>query len=294
MKNRITKTQPARCILNRSSRVAAIIATLALGGFASVAHALSISQTAAAPDTNVIITSGSTTASETGNVQYNHSVNNDRFGGVAFSLSQPANLGAVTVLVQGYSYGAGNNTPETTAAFSVSIVTFNQDISSSSAQTIAESADAWTSPPPAPALYTTVYSETVTMPSSLELNKFLTFSFSDPVALAAGTTYGIVFHWVSGTATNSINIASASVSNPSLQNFRTVWLRNNSAHETDPNKVTQYDTSFTGLTNRESVIILQSAASNIPEPATNAVISGVVALAGIVACRFCRFRLRSS
>jgi hypothetical protein len=291
MKNRITKTQPARCDLNRPSRVAATIAALALalGGFASVAHALSISQTAVAPDTNVIAASGSTTASESGNVQFNHSLNNDRFGGVAFSLAQPANLGAVTVLVQGYSYGA-NTDPVTTAAFSVSIVTFNQDISSSSAQTIAESADAWTSPPPAPVLYTTVYSETVTMPSSLELNKFLTFSFSNPVALAAGTTYGIVFHWVSGTATNSINIASSSASNISLQNFRTAWLRNNSAHA-EPNKVTQYDTNFTGLTNRESVIILQSAVSNIPEPATNAVISGVVVLAGIVACRF---RLRSS
>ncbi|AHF93516.1 PEP-CTERM motif protein [Opitutaceae bacterium TAV5] len=267
------------------SRLAATALTAFLVAVALPAiNALSISQSATAPDTNVIASSGSTTPHASANVQYNRSANSDRFGGFLFSLAGAADLGAVTVYVHSYGYDTAKNpNPETTAAFSVSIVAFNSEISDEGSHTIGEPGASWTTPPAAPTLYSTVYSETVTMPSSLVAEQFLTFTFSNSVSLAAGTTYGIVFHWLDSTAGNSINIRSAGTAS-SARNFRTTWARSSGV-------VTQYDTTVEAATTRESLFILQSATSNIPEPATNAALLGVAALVGIVACRF---RRRSS
>ncbi|EIP96485.1 PEP-CTERM motif protein [Opitutaceae bacterium TAV1] len=250
------------------SRLAATVLTAFLAAVALPAiNALSISQSATAPDNNVILTSGSTTTG-TGNTQFNRTSNQDRYGGMAFSLLSAANLGAVTFHVASYDY---KGTP---AEISFSIVSFTTDITTGSAA----SQDFDGIP------YSEVYSETMTMSSSLETDKFVTFSFSSPVALQAGTTYGIVFHWLDGTAGNAINFSSASAAS-SAQNFRTVWQR------VAGTTTTTVGPGSAGSGNRELLFILQSPPSTIPEPATYAVLLGAAALAGVVSCRL---RCRSS
>lgn len=206
------------------------------------------SQATTAPTANVLVGSNPVPAA-TGSTQFKKTANTDQFGGVAFNLSSASSVDAVSFYVHGVGAGAAN------AMASISIVSFSSLTS-----------DAITAP------YTKVFSETFTMPSDVAANNYLTFSFTAPPSLQAGT-YGIVFQWLQAATDESINFRAAGSASSALQ-FRTTV-------DKDGNVTAQE----IGTASQRELLFLVQGTSQIPEPAAFAGLCGFVTLVGVVGLR---------
>jgi len=251
--SRFTASSVLRSLLgnpfSRASRLrlSASLLTAALLAVGNVS-AGTTSQATTAPTANVLVGSNPVPAA-TGSTQFKKTANTDQFGGVAFNLSSAASVDAVSFYVHGAGTGAAN------AMASISIVSFSSLTS-----------EAITAP------YTKVFSETFTMPANVAANNYLTFSFTAPPSLQAGT-YGIVFQWLQAATDESINFRAAGSASSALQ-FRT-------SVDKDGNVTAQEN----GTASQREMLFLVQGTSQIPEPATYAGLAGLVTLAGVVGLR---------
>lgn len=174
---------------------------LTFGHLANLNASITLSPTK--PTNDVILTNTEPAAS--GSTQLSRGGNN-QFGGIAFTLESAIKLDAVTFYLHAFGTGAQN------AAVSFSVVKF---------------AELPTVPTPNPTTdevytYTSEYSESMTLPGTLTADNYITFSFSAPVSLNAGT-YGILFEFENAGSSQSINLRTVETNYTlaDVVNFRT-------------------------------------------------------------------------
>ena len=140
-----------------------------------IANAAVVSVFPTAPIVNIL--TGSSTPSGSLGLQIDKGSTTERFGGATFSLEAKASISAITL----HLGAVGSSAPGKQA--SISLVSFTSFTSSSIA-------------------YNIKHTETVIMPNSstLTAGNYITFSFSAPAVLEAGT-YGILFRWIDSTST---------------------------------------------------------------------------------------------
>lgn len=126
-----------------------------------------------------------------------------------------------------------------------------------------------TASPAAP--YSTLYSETFTVPSSYSSQNYMTFDFTSAVALTANQNYGIVFSFVDTVSGSGINFQTTTGSTAGTNSIGSLFYT--------------HDQGSTWTTaGNPLAFVLQTSPSNIPEPTTCAVILGLGAL-GITGLR---------
>lgn len=124
------------------------------------------------------------------NVQFNRTINMDRFGGVAFPLAQDSSVDSVTFHVHGIGEGVAS------ASAVVTIVAFDE---------LAESA---LKKYP----YNVIATQAVTVPSGIKAGHYFTIHFEKPVTLKKGN-YGIMFQWAKPGQGREINFRTSLASN---------------------------------------------------------------------------------
>lgn len=233
--------------------------TFALASCASAFAFTASSMAATASFTDTLPTSDilleNTSLSSTANLQLRNigttATNNTRWVGVGFTApSISSTLDKATLYV---AFDINSNGLVTSTALGATI---KIDVVSLSTLTAT---------PTAP--YTTIYTETSTVPLTYSNQSYMTFDLSTPVALTANKNYGIVLSFVDNASGRGINFRQSPGGTAGTNSIGNTFFSG--------------DQGATWSTSSPVAFVLQTSASGIPEPSTYAVICGLGALSAV-------------